>query len=468
MKKELTIGEQELFDQLDALEFSEAEQALNTMPTEPEERSAAPSEEELAAMKRIKLRTLSLIEAAPAEQQPRLPSVRRNRRHTYTGVAAALLLAAGLVFTSPSVQAGLKQVFSFLPGLHTVVENSPDSPLYVLKKPFTAAVGKGELTVSAILVQENRATINLRGQQTPLIKEFQADIGGTRYTFTFNSRTSGGNDWDASYSALLPPDLALQAEEPVTLYIDNTVLGPLVLGSPETADDLQELGVSDIQQNVQISAFPVRLGDGLVRVELVSSLLQPASASSSYRLEPLSFWNGTYVKNAAGADVSIEYSKFSIGYPSELLFREQKEAGEDAYTVVIPYMQVSDEKAVSQEVTLPLPAIGESRTLEITAEIAGVPVDFTRITRSSETEVTVDVDLKFDPVRVKSLTHFTISYAGSKEPYSFGWKESEGTPPYMKALHLNVKPDVDMLRIIMSKPIFVLKGPWTLPLKLGD
>ncbi|MEK4003095.1 hypothetical protein [Paenibacillus sp. FSL H3-0333] len=463
MKKELNTDESELFDQLDALEFSEAELALNTVSAEP--RLAAPSEEELEALQRIRMRTLSLIETTPAEQ--RLPPVRKSRRQAFTRVAAALLIAAGLVVTSPSVQAGLKQVFSFLPGLHTVLENSPNSPLYVLKKPFTAAVGKGELTVNAILVQENRATINLRGQNIPIINEFQADIGGSRYTFTFNSRTFSG-DWDASYSALLPPDFTLQAEGAVTLYINGMVLGPLVLGSPETADDLQQLGVSDIQQDVRISAFPVRLDDRFVRVELVSALMRTASAASSYRLEPLSFWSGTSVKDAAGADVPIEYSKFSIGYPSELLFREQKEAGEDAYTVVIPYMQVSDQKAASQELTLPLPTVGESRTLEITAEIAGCPVDFTRITRSSETQVTVDVDLKFDPAMVKSLTHFTISYAGSKEPYFFSYKESEGTPPFMKALHLNAKPDADMLRIKLSRPVFVLKGPWTLPLKLGD
>lgn len=466
MKKELTIGEQELFDQLDALEFSEAELALNTLTAGP--RPAAPSEEELDALKRIKLRTLSLSEAAPAEPQPPLPSVRPNRRQAYTGVAAALLLAAGLVFTSPSVQAGLKQVFSFLPGLHTVVENSPDSPLYVLKKPFTAAVSKGKLTVNAILVQENRATINLRGQNTPLIKEFQADIGGNRYTFTFNSHTSGGNDWDASYSALLSPALNVQAEEPVILYINDTVIGPLVLGPPETADDLQELGVSDIQQDVRISAFPVRLEDGLVRVELVSSLLQPASAASSYTLEPLKLWNGTYVKNATGVKVPIEHSPSSIGYYSELLFREQNEAGGLPYTVVIPYIEVSDQKAVSREVTLPLPAIGENSTLDINAEIAGVPVDFTRITRTSETEVSIEVDLKFDPAKAKSLTRFSVSYPGSKEPYSLGWEESDGNPRVMKTLYLNAEPGADKLRFNLSKPIFVWKGPWTLPLKLGD
>ncbi|MEK4848536.1 hypothetical protein NST04_01420 [Paenibacillus sp. FSL H7-0756] len=466
MKKELTTGEQELFDQLDALEFSEAELALNTLTAEPQ--SAAPSEEELEAISRIKVRTLSRTGTAP-DVQRRLPSVRRSRRQAYTGVAAALLLGAGLVFTSPSVQAGLKQVFSFLPGLHTVVENSPDSPLYVLKKPFTAAVGRGELTVNAILVQENRATINLRGQKTRIINEFQADIGGTRYTFMFNSRTSsGGLDWDASYSALLPHDLTLQAEEAVTLYINSTVIGPLVLGPPQTADDLQQLGVSDVQQDVRISAFPVRLGDGLVRVELVPALQKTASAASSYTLEPLMPWNGTYVENAAGVKVSTEHSPSSIGYYSELLFREQKEAGGHPYTVVIPYIEVSDQEAVSQKVTLPLPAIGESRTLDITAEIAGYPVDFTRITRSSETEVNVDIDLKFNPAGAKSLTHFSVSYPGSKEPYSFGWEESEGTPRVMKTLNLITEPGADKLRFILSKPIFIWKGPWTLPLKLED
>lgn len=464
MVKDMNSGEKSIFDQLDLLEFSEAELALNGLLAEPESSTVPGSKEEIASLERIKSRTLDLIQT---ELAPELPAaVRKPRRRAAIG-AAAILMAAGLLAFSPDVQAGLKQALSFLPGFGTVLESSPSSLLYVLEKPYTVAVGKGKLTVHAILLQENSGIITLRGQQTPVITEFQADIGGARYSFTSYMRSSASGDWYATYSAAFPRNLEHETAEPVTLYINGTTVGPLVLQAPKTADDLQHLGASDIHQDVRITAFPARLDHGLVRVELVGALPDSSSAIRSYTLEPLVSGNGLYVENAAGVKAKIEPPS-TMSYPSEFSFRELAAAGEQSYRVVIPYIEISERKALSREVVLPLPANGESAPLHITAEIAGFPVEFTRIERSSGTAVSVDVDVKFDPGAAKSLTHFFIRYPGSGDKYSYGWQDSETFPRILKTLLLDAEPGADTLRFRMSEPLFLLKGPWILPLKLED
>jgi hypothetical protein len=466
MVKDMNSGEKSLFDQLDLLEFSEAELALDGLLSEPESSPVPGSKEEIASLERIKSRTLDLIQTEPAPELP--AAVRKPRRRAAIGAAAAaILMAAGLLAFSPDAQAGLKQALSFLPGFGTVLESSPGSQLYVLEKPYTVAAGKGELTVNAVLLQENSGTITLRGQQTPVITEFQADIGGDRYTFTSNMRSSASGDWYASYSTALPGNLELETAEPVTLYIHGAAVGPLVLQAPVTADDLQHLGASDVHQEVRITAFPVRLDDGLVRVELVPALPDSFSAVHSYSLEPLVSWNGLYVENAEGVKAKIEPPSTMV-YPSEFSFRELASAEEQSYRVVIPYIEIAEQKALSREVVLPLPASGESAPLHITAEIAGYPVEFTRIERSSGTAVSVDVDMNFEPEAAKSLTHFFIRYPGSGDKYSYGWQDTETFPRILKTLLLDAEPGADTLRFRMSEPQFLLKGPWILPLKLED
>lgn len=466
MLKDMNSGEKSLFDQLDLLEFSEAELALDGLLAEPESSPVPRSEEDTASLERIKNRTLALIHTGPA---PELSApVRKPRRRAAIGAAAAaILMTAGLLAFSPVVQAGLKQALSFLPGFGTVLESSPDSPLYVLEKPYTSAVGTGELIVEGVLLQENGGSITLRGQQIPQVIEFQADIGGIRYTFTPMMRSSSSGEWYGNYSTAAPLKLEPEAAESIILHLNGTTIGPLALQAPETADALQHLGASDVQQDVRITAFPVRLGDGLVRVELLPTLPDSLSVVQSYLLQPLVSGNGLYVENAAGEKLSIEPSS-SMPSPSEFRFRETDTTGAQQYKVVIPYIELSKRETLSREVVLPLPDIGESAPLNITAEIAGFPVVFTRIERSNGTAVSVDVDVKFDPEAAKSLTHFFIRYPGSATNDSFSWENTGLPPSIVKTLHLDAEPGADTLRFRMSEPFFLLKGPWILPLKLED
>lgn len=464
MAKDMNNEEQHLSALIDSIDFSDAEDALGVLP-EADQGPRQADEEEAASLARIKARTLARLDPETAVLTVR-SSTRRSRKRNILAAAAVILIASGMLAFSPAVQADLRKALSFLPGFGTVVENSSANPVYVLSKPYDVVSGSGNLTVDAVLLQELGGSITLRGRQFPEISEFEADIGGNRYTFTSNLQSSSGGEWYSSYSSTQA--LQLKKENSLTLHLDGMTIGPLELTAPKTAGELEELGASDMKQDVRITAFPVNLGSGLVRVQLLPN---PSAESRltvhSYGLEPLVQGAGLYVENAAGEKVVLEQPG-SMSYPSDFRFRESAGANTWPYTVVIPYVEASDRNSISAEIEIPLPDPGQEEKLHTHAEIAGFPVDFTRIARTGETTVSIDVDVNFNAAKAQNLKHFFIRYPGETVNTSFSWEITGQTYGVMKTLHLEIQPGKNTLRFKLSEPHFLLKGPWRLPLMLDE
>lgn len=451
--------EKSMFELIDRLNADEVESELaeafdiNGQPT---------SEEEAASIARIKARTLARLQ----QEEANPPSVRKPRRKrkriAFAAAAAAALLAAVGIGSIPDVQAELRKVLRFLPGFGMVQEGDPDMPTYVLEKPYVQAIGQGELTVDGIVLQPGSATITLRSAGVPEVKQFEAEIGGRTYTFNSGMLASSG-DWYGSYSS--SEGIRLSADDAITLHIHGTAIGPLTLVPPKTADDLDRLGSSDIQQEVKVTAFPTRLDDGTIRVQMISTLQEPVLTVDSYGVSPLVAGNGLHVEDVNGAKMELVDPSGTLSYSSDFRFRESPADVDQTYTVVVPYIEVSDREAVSGEVEIPLPEIGGSQTIDVATEIRGFPVRFTRIERTGDTTVDVDVDVQFDPAKPQSLQYFWIRYAGSPHKDSFSSTNVDETSRVVKTLHLDTKPGQSSLRFSLTEPHFVIKGPWRLSLK---
>jgi hypothetical protein len=183
---------------------------------------------------------------------------------------------------------------------------------------------------------------------------------------------------------------------------------------------------------------------------------------NSYGVTPLVKSAGLYVEDATGTKASLPKDD-TMSVPSDFHFRKV-ERGSPPYTVVIPYIEISDREAASEEVALAVPTIGSSNKLDVSTTISGFPVKFTRIERTGETTVNVDVDVHFDPSKPQTLSYFGIRYAGSKYNDSFGWESIEQGFSTMKSIGLEVKPGQTELRLSLVEPHILLKGPWRLPL----
>lgn len=461
-RKKVNMMEDEeklIFELIDQLDLEEADWE----PFDLAEDKVPPlTEGDAASILHIKALTISKLQAEK-DAASIAPAFRLNRRRRFAFAAAAtFLLVAVLVGSSPSVQAELKKVVQFLPGLGTVQESDLGQLTYVLEKPYIQEIGSGKLTIDGIALQPNAATITLRGVQIPEVQEFKAKVNGRTYTFTASMRSSSG-DWYGSYNYVPKKGASAPVSDTITLYINDTTVGPIKLVPPKTAVDLEHLGSSALQQDVTVTAFPTRLEEGIIRVQLISELSQSGLTVNSYGVSPLLTNNGLYVEDANGTMAELVMSD-ALSYPSDFQFYDTLK--QMPYTVVVPYIEVSDRNMVSKEVSILLPDVGVARSIDVPAELSGFPIRFTRVTRISETTVNLDVDVHFDPTKGRALLYFMIRYPGSNVNQSFSWTNVDKNSSVMKTLQLETEPGQTSLRFSLTEPHFLIKGPWRLPLDL--
>jgi hypothetical protein len=483
--------DKEMFDLFDRLEVEALEEKI-VEPLKSLERtetvlspemlglaSAAVSPVDADAVRRIKARTLARLQGdqernitglksaensivGASRLSDGIPSTAKRGSWRRIGIAAAVLAAllavAGLV-SAPSVQAELKKVFRFLPGIGAVEESEANQPVYVLERPYVQKIGDGELTVDGIVLERGGATVTLRGLRMPVIKEFEADIGGRTFPFiSFTSASSG--DWYGNYGP--PQGTVLPEADSITIHFNGTTVGPLKLAPPRSADDLEQLGASDEQQEVRISAYATSLDHGQVRVQLLPKPRQSNRIISSYGVSPLIPQDGLFVEDAEGTKQELLQSE-KMSSPSDFRFQKRVE-GKAPYTVVIPYIEMYQMNIFSGEVTIPLPDEGQDKELDIHSEIAGFPVRFTRVFRDNTTSISLDTDVGFNPEQSRTLMNYSIQYHGSEGYASMSWENVNTGIPAMKRLHLEVKPGQDKLRFTMADPYYLVRGPWRIPI----
>jgi hypothetical protein len=449
-------GVYELIDQLDA------DQAELDLLESLEAPSQPITEGDIASINRIKARTLSRIQSEEIDLYPttpaRLPQFRYQRIAVVAAVFAILFVAVG---ATPSVQAGLKKIFQYLPGIGMVQEGDPEQLTYVLEKPYVQTIDEGKLTIDGIVLESNGTSITLRGVKIPEVKQFEAEINDRHYKFTASLLSSAG-DWYGTYNP--ERGTKVSVSDTITLYINGTTIGPLKLVQPRSADDLEHLGSTDVHEGVSVTAFPTRLDDGIVRVQMISKLPELSLAINSYGVSPILKDSGLYVEDANGKKAELVKSE-TLTYPSDFQFYELKD-GVSPYTVVVPYIEVLDREVFSKEVSIPLPDVGREQIIDVPAEVSGFPVRFTRIKRTTETTVELEIDVQFDPLKPSALLYFMIRYPGSDFNNSFSWEHDKKNSALMKTLHLETEPDQTVLRFSLAEPHYVIKGPWRLPLNI--
>lgn len=166
-----------------------------------------------------------------------------------------------------------------------VQEGDPELLTYVLEKPYVQEIDDGKLTIDGIVLEPNGTTITLRGVQTAEVKEFEAEINDRTYKFTASLLSTAG-DWYGTYNPERGTNVSVS--DKITLYINGTTIGPLKLVQPRSADDLEHLGSTEVHEGVSVTAFPTRLDDGIVRVQMISKLPELSSVVQSYGVSQFS------------------------------------------------------------------------------------------------------------------------------------------------------------------------------------
>ncbi|NOU98805.1 hypothetical protein [Paenibacillus planticolens] len=415
---------------------------------------------EEAAWQRIKSRTFARLDIGEESLEPLkkvVPYEKASRRKWLPAACAAVILSTAFISFSPGVRAELKKALQFIPGFGFVQQSeAPEETAYVLPKPVGLTGENGEITLEGVLIQGSGGQISLSGNKVSAVAVKSIILETEQGQFEFkqsNASWGGSGPWQAGY--YFDGKIPYEGLEDATLRFDNTIIGQLHLTKAKTADDLAGFGSSDIQNGIRITSIVTPLDGSSRKVNLLAQL-PGRQTVDSYGKEPIAEGLQLQLTDDEGQSVPI---KKDTGFvkPRELLFDNPN--GANHYQLAIPAIRIVDPGAGHVKVTLPVPEEG-TKEIHVTSQLAGFPVDFTRVERVNADSVRFEVDTHFDTNLQRTLQNYRL-FTKDGVGLSYSTKLNEKTWA-VESEWLDVKPGQKEITFYIGEPQIVVKGPWIL------
>lgn len=413
-----------------------------------------------AAWQRIKQRTFAQIKhddkTAISLTKGKL-RIRTIRRNLMVAASAIVILITAFISVSPDARAELKKVFNFIPGFGIVQTNEgSEQETYVLPKPIDSIGDYGKITVTGVLIQSSLSQISLEGDNVAAmaVKSLILETKQGQFEFKRGMGVRSG-EWQAGfyYEGSIP----YNGLDDVVLRFGRTTIGPLHLTKAVSADDMAGFGSSDIKNGIQITGVATPLEGNTLKVNLLTQLSGDQKVDS-FGKRAIAEGLKLQLKDHLGHLISIKEDTV-FGKPRELVF--DAPAGSDGFQLVIPAIRIIDPGAKRTKVTLPVPEKG-TRTINVSSEIAGFPVTFTRVERESENILRVEVDPHFDYDQPRTLQNYRIfTEKGDFMPMSYSSKVNERTNA-VETEWLSIEPEQKEITFYIGEPQIVVNGPWVL------
>lgn len=446
--------EKAMFDLMDQLE---KDQLTDMDEVQCHDGDAKPDADTL---RRLKDLTWAKLGDLPAPAAPQA-MYRKRRKYWIASIAtaAAIVLTVTLGFSS-EVQAELKKLLKFIPGLGIVQEETSSQSTYVLDKPMTVTAGDGQITVEAVMFQDHISSVSLSGENARQVHDFELSTDdGNEYHFKVSTLSSSIGSWQGGYISEKPVILSPKAE--ITLRFQDMSIGPLKLTQAAASDTQQGLGPSAEHNEVLVTAIPADFDEDKARINLLSKL-PDGWRIDSYGKESITDDIRLKLLDQDGKVIPVLQDQ-SFARSSELLYRKSLVQSGQTLTLNIPSIRVIDMKAPESRVELPLPAIAESVELHETAALAGFPVAFTKIERTSADKVRINVNLHIDTTKPQTLQGFIVDMK-NPDDNSYSWRINEQSRA-IEELNLPVNTDRDEITFYMKEPRIVVQGPWNISWK---
>ncbi|WP_018759157.1 hypothetical protein [Paenibacillus terrigena] len=408
-----------------------------------------------AAWVRISRQTFARLDFN--KEKEAVPYRKAIRRRWLTAACVAVILCTAFISFLPDARAELKKVLQFIPGFDFVQQNDdPEQTTYVLTKPLDSIGENGKITVDGVLVQGAGGQIALSGDNISAVAVKSAFLVTEQGEFEFkqsNASWGGDGPWQAGYyyEGIIP----YKGLDNTFLRFGNTTTGKLHLTKAKTADDLAGFGSSDMRNSIRITGI-VTLLDGRSRKVNLLTLLSGRQIINSYGKEPIA--EGLQLELADDQAHSLQIKK-DTGFtkPSELLFDDP--IGADHYRLVIPAIRIVDPEAEHVKVTLPVPEEG-TREIHVSSQLAGFPIEFTRVERVNAKSMRIEVNTHFDADQPRSLQNYKL-FTKDGVGMSYSTKLNENTWT-VESEWLSVEQGQKDISFYIGDPQIVVKGPWVL------
>ncbi|MFD2329007.1 hypothetical protein ACFSR7_07080 [Cohnella sp. GCM10020058] len=393
----------------------------------------------------LRERSRAGIAAAALERQR--PEGRRRKRALAIAAAllALLVLSAGIV-NHDRVWAALRKTFQFSPGTGIVTEEEAPSERYVLKKPIVLDVGKGKITITGILSDQEMTYITMAGERAPQFDQVGlTNERGQAYVIQRSQGVWAPDEWTASF--WYRGKLDLKGAIKLRLPLHPAIEVEARMEQASAVASYEELGKTATVNGLSVTAI-ADLVDGKARVSLVSPP-QESFWIDSYGMEtPIRYVSNErlLVNDEKGKPLELSFVSGMSAPQSELYFPLEERSGA-AYTLRIPEISVT----YRDEATVKLPT-DTNETLNKTFKIAGYTVTITKTEFIASGRLRIYTDLHTEERPDRML--YALNAEGN---YMAKMSERTGAYEYME---VNVKPGAKTVSLTFSDPKAVLRGPW--------
>ncbi len=288
------------------------------------------------------------------------------------------------------------------------------------------------------------------------IKSVVLTIDQDQYEFIQGNAVWGGSQgpWYANY--YYEGSIPISAPENAMIQYENMGIGPFNLTQAMTAANLFDLGPSDKQNGFRITGIVTQLDGSKRKLNLITQLPE-GQIVDSYGKQPISENLQLQMLDGRGNPMDI-LKDANFLKPSDLLFEASTEES-DHYQLTIPSIRIVDRSIPHLKVTIPVPDKG-SMDLNVTINLSGLPLDFTRVERLDEKSIRIEVDVHYDPSKPKSLQSYRIfDNNGTFMSSTTGMNEKSKA---FETEWLDIMPGQKEISFYIGEPQIVYKGPWIL------
>lgn len=434
------LNEQEVFNIVDNMHPDDVKEILDELPNNEMEISSE-------QMKRIKQKTYAKTGVVPIKQ----------RKPRALKIVASLLLTFAIgagAINHDVVEAKIARALSYIPGLNYVVEDEHE--IYILKTPIIKEMDGAFIKIKGMTVDHEKATILMEGEGTGRTEQvFFRDQQGKEYHADNYGLGWSDQHWNGqfTYNGKIEDVTGLV----VVMKDKDGMTIPVMLAKADKYSDYEEIGATDIQNGVKLTAIPTKMDEKL-QINLVST----AQRDIKVNLQ-LSRADQAILVDNSGREYAVDL-QMSDGYASlDEFYYDIGDTNEESFTLKIPFIRACyDTKA---KVKLQIPKAG---TVDInkTIEMAGAKFIITKIERLDKDNIRVYTESGYKRGAQENLIGVEID--GTKLPqrgYATEMDEATGT---IKHYDIGIKPQMKNITLYLNSPEVELKGPWELKLNLKE
>ena len=363
-------------------------------------------------------------------------------------LAASFILCFLTTALSPFGRNAFAEILNklyFIPGIGKAVQEDAED-VYILPKPILYECDQGSIIIHTITKTADDMTIYVTSDINMYKESLIIKADNLEYQ---SSRTMIGHG--ENNTAMYVFTISSENENYEMELLGKYTI-PFVLVKSKSFDHYEEMGPTDIINNVGLTLIPFRLNNK-IQFEIIQHNTNQGSVAlyGSYNKE-MEDNLSIKIQDNNGQTYTADYPKSHMGLQSSYTFTPEK----DAASFSVDISEVTLRYDLNNKLKLPMPKEGVTEVNKI-IDLQGFKVDVTKIVRKND-KVTVYVDTHYDPNSPENICYFTVDMEKMSLDYYHWIMNDQATT---EGFEFYINPKMKNLTIYFNELYTNKKGPWS-------